>query len=260
MEDHTLLLKPPIPRYRFPVQTAAALLCSMIVLRPRSFARDACASWSGLHPPPGVSGVEHIPLRGPCLVVCNHYSRPGFAAWWIALAITAALISHRAPDAYREIHWVMTAAWTFPESPWRHRLLTPLTRRVFARLAQVYGFITMPPMPPAPDEMAARAVAVLKTVRLARQMARQGGMIGLAPEGQDFKGGIGQPPAGAGEFIALLVEAGLAPVLPVGLTERDGSLRISFGPSFMPLVPSQRAGRDRAVIKQVMEAIAEQLL
>ncbi|MCX7682662.1 MAG: 1-acyl-sn-glycerol-3-phosphate acyltransferase [Anaerolineae bacterium] len=260
MTDSTLVHPQAIPRYRFPLPTGAALLWSAITLRPRSFARDAGASWAGISPAPVVVGVEYIPTHGPCLVVCNHYSRPGFAAWWIALAITAVVSSQRSPKADREIHWVMTAAWTFPESAWRRRLLTPATRWAFARIAQVYGFVTMPPMPPAPDEVEARAMAVLRTLRLARQLAPQGGMIGLAPEGQDFaSGGIGQPPTGAGEFIALLVQAGLSPVLPIGVSECDGRLRLSCGPPFTPLIPLQRAERDRAVISQVMDAIGAQL-
>jgi 1-acyl-sn-glycerol-3-phosphate acyltransferase len=104
----------------------------------------------------------------------------------------------------------------------------------------------------------ARAVAVLRTVRQARQAARGGGMVGLAPEGRDAPGGLGEPPKGAGMFLALLVEAGL-PVLPVGVTEQGGRLRVSFGPVFVPEVPRIRAERDGAVARQVMDAIARQL-
>jgi 1-acyl-sn-glycerol-3-phosphate acyltransferase len=116
----------------------------------------------------------------------------------------------------------------------------------------------MPPMPPDPREAEARARAVLRTVRLARRMAQAGGMIGLAPEGMDTPGSLGEPPAGAGRFVALLVEAGL-PVLPVGVTEAEGRLRASFGPVFVPQVPPDRAERDRAVTQQVMGAIGRQV-
>jgi hypothetical protein len=191
-------------------------------------------------------------------VTCNHYSRPGFAAWWLALAVTAAVAAHRAPDADAEVRWVMTAAWAFPESRWRHRVLTPLTRWAFRRVAQVYGFVTMPPMPPHPSEVEARALAVLRTVRLARRAAQGGGMVGLAPEGRDVPEGLGSPPAGAGEFIALLVNAGL-PVLPVGVAEVERRLRVSFGPLFVPEIPPHRAARDRPVARQVMAAIQWQL-
>ena len=255
---------PPFPpqgqtiQYRLPHRLVAEVVWAALALQPRSVARDATVALTGLRPALAVRGEENVPTRGPCLVACNHYSRPGFAAWWLALAISAAVAARRAPDADPEIHWVMTAAWTFPESGWRHRVLTPLTRWAFRRVARVYGFVPMPPMPPDPREAEARARAVLKTVRLARRMAQEGGMIGLAPEGMDTPGGMGEPPAGAGRFVALLVEAGL-PVLPVGVTEAGGRLRVSFGPAFLPQVPQDRAERDRAVTRQVMDAIARQL-
>lgn len=254
--------KPPgeqICRYRLPRALLLSALWSAAIRRPRSVASDARRAASGITPPPNVLGAGHIPPRGPCLVTCNHYSRPDFAAWWIALAISAAVASHRAPDADPAVRWVMTAAWTFPESRWRRRVLTPITRWAFARVAHIYGFVPMPPMPPDPDEVEARARAVLRTARLARLAAREGGILGLAPEGMDTPGKkLGQPPKGAGSFIALLVGAGL-PVLPVGLTEQDGRLRISFGQVFSPQIPARRAERDQAVAQQVMAAIARQL-
>jgi hypothetical protein len=246
------------PQYQFPRRMLGGFLWSVVALRPRSLARDAQVAVTGVRPPIQVLGSKHIPARGPCLVTCNHYSRPGFDAWWISLAVSAAAAACRAPDADAELHWVMTAAWTFPEDTWQRRVLTPLTRWAFDRVARVYGFVAMPPMPPDPQEVEARAMAVLQTVRLARRLAREGGMIGLAPEGRDFAQGLGQPPEGAGEFIALLVRAGL-PVLPAGVTEKEGRLQVSFGELFVPDIPSDRAERDRAVTQQVMTAIAQQL-
>jgi 1-acyl-sn-glycerol-3-phosphate acyltransferase len=213
---------------------------------------------AGLHPPAEIHGGEHIPSRGPCLVVCNHYSRPGFPTWWLALAITAAIAARRAREARPDVYWVMTAAWTFPESPWQRRVLTPLTRFAFDRVARTYGFVTMPPMPPDPREVQARALAVLRTVHLARRLVQEGGLLALAPEGQDTAGRLGQPPKGAGEFISLLVREGL-PVLPVAIAEAAGKLHVSFGSVFVPEMPPRRAERDRAVIRQVMDSIAQQL-
>jgi 1-acyl-sn-glycerol-3-phosphate acyltransferase len=245
--------------YPFPWRPFLDLVWAASIRQQRSFSRDAQVAVSQLRPEPEILGTDHIPRHGPSLVTCNHYSRPGFGAWWIALAITAAVASCRAPDADGEIHWVMTAAWTFPESRWRRRLLTPLTRWAFARAAHVYGFVTMPPMPPAPHEFEARAAAVLSTLRLARRLADSGGMIGLAPEGQDVAERLSQPPPGAGSFIALLARVGL-PVLPVGVGERGGRLTVSFGPPFTPQTPPRRADRDNAVAQQVMDAIAQQLV
>lgn len=247
-----------MPDYQLPRQMLGGFLWSVAALRPRSLTCDAQVAVTGLQPPIQILGSEHIPACDPCLVTCNHYSRPGFDAWWISLAVSAAVAARRAADADAEIHWVMTAAWTFPEGTWQRRVLTPLTRWAFDRVARVYGFVTMPPMPPDPQEVEARAMAVLRTVRLARRLAREGGMIGLAPEGRDFAQGLGQSPEGAGEFIALLVRAGL-PVLPSGVMETEGRLRVSFGELFVPEIPSARAERDRVVAQQVMTAIAQQL-
>jgi 1-acyl-sn-glycerol-3-phosphate acyltransferase len=255
---------PPFPfseelaHYRLSRRAVAGFLGSALLLRPRSFAGDAQRIMASLRPAPEVLGAEQIPPHGPCLVTCNHYTRPGLGAWWLVLAATAAVAAGRDTQADPQVHWVMTAAWTFPGSPWRRHVLTPLTRFAFDRVARIYGFVTMPPMPPDPGEVEARALAVLRTVRLARRLAGEGGMLGLAPEGRDVAGGPGQPPAGAGEFIALLVQEGL-PLLPVGIAETGGRLRLSFGPLFVPHIPARRAGRDRAVARQVMDAIARQL-
>jgi 1-acyl-sn-glycerol-3-phosphate acyltransferase len=245
-------------RYRVPRRVLVDFLWAASTLQPRSVARDAQVAMTGVCPEPEILGGEHIPPCGPCLVACNHYSRPGFAAWWLALAVTAAVAARRAPDADPEVHWVMTAAWTYPEGTWGRRVLTPLTHWAFRRAAQVYGFVSMPPMPPDPSEVEARALGVLQTVRLAQRLAPEGGMVGLAPEGRDVPGGLGQPPEGAGEFIALLVRAGL-PVLPVGVAEAEGRLRVCFGSPFVPEIPPNRAERDRAVARQVMAAITRQL-
>lgn len=247
-----------VDQYRLPWPLIGRVVWAALILRPRSLAHDARRAVAGLRPELEVLGSECIPARGPCLVTCNHYSRPGFGAWWLALAIEAAVAAHRAPGADPEIRWVMTGAWTFPESRWKRRILTPVTRWAFCRAAHVYGFVTMPPMPPDPSEVEARAMAVRRTLRLARQAAQEGGMVGLAPEGQDVSGRLGQPPRGAGAFIALLVSAGL-PVLPVGVTERGGRLSVSFGPLFVPEIPADRTERDLAVAQQVMTAIAWQL-
>ena len=144
----------------------------------------------------------------------------------------------------------MTAAW-------KRRYLTPITRWAFARAARVYGFVPMPPMPPDPDEVEARAAAVLRTVRLAREIAPRGGMIGLAPEGRDVEA-FGAMPPGVGTFVGLLVQAGL-PVLPVGVGECEGRLCVSFGPLFEPELPKERERRDGAVSEQVARAISAQM-
>jgi 1-acyl-sn-glycerol-3-phosphate acyltransferase len=255
-------------RYRLPRRPLASFLLSAVALRPRSFAHDARLVIGGLDPAPEVRGGEQIPALGPCLVTCNHYSRPGLGAWWTVLAITAALADHRTAGADTQVRWVMAGAWTYPRGNWRGRVWTPLTGWAFDRVARIYGFVTMPPMPPDPGQVEARAMAVLRTLRLARRLVQEGGVLGLAPEGRDactrdgcgagVPGGPGEPPKGAGEFMALLVRAGL-PILPVGVAEPGGRLCLSFGPPFVPDMPADRDERERAVAGQVMAAIGRQL-
>jgi 1-acyl-sn-glycerol-3-phosphate acyltransferase len=247
------------PSYRVPWHVVWDLARSAVVGQPRSFTRDAQVAVRALQSPPEVLGAEEIPASGAFLVVCNHYTREGLGAWWIALSVAAAIGDRRTQDVPSDVHWVTTAAWRYPLGNWRRRIVTPATRWAFARVAQVYDFVTMPPMPPDPDEVEARALAARRTVQLARRLVDEGGILGLVPEGRDTPGLLGDPPAGAGSFIALLVQTGM-PVLPTGLVELDGHLRLSFGPLFVPEIPQRRADRDRAVINQVLDAIAAQLV
>ena len=82
-------------RYRVPRRVLVDFLWAASTLRPRSVARDAQVAMTGVCPEPEILGGEHIPPCGPCLVACNHYSRPGFAAWWITLPIAAAVAAGR---------------------------------------------------------------------------------------------------------------------------------------------------------------------
>lgn len=234
------------------LKVSLAALC----MRQRSFAADASAAVSSISPKPEICGLQHIPRTGPCLITSNHYTRPGLDAWWPALLISTAVASQREITAEQEIRWVITAAWTFPDAPWRRKYLTPLTRWAFARVAHVYGFITMPPMPPAREEVYARATAVRRTLRLARQIAPLGGMIGLAPEGRDTPEVVGSVPDSVGDFIAHLCKAGL-PILPVAVSEVQGRIHVAFGSLFQPVIPVSKIGRDKAVAEQVMSAITD---
>lgn len=251
-----------VAHYRLPRRLVVALAQAALAGEQRSFAEDAAAACVGIDPPAAWTGTEHIPPAGACLVVCNHYTRPGLGAWWIALSISAAIAAHREPGAPASVHWVMTAAWRYPKGDWRREVITPATRWAFARAARVYEFVLMPPMPPDPDEVADRAAAVLQTLRLARRLVDEGGLLGLAPEGRDTHERLGTPPPGVGTFIGQLVMVGM-PVLPVGVSEVAGRLRVSFGPSFRPEVPSGRGRNRRAVdgivIERVMAAIAQQI-
>jgi hypothetical protein len=239
---------PALPRYPRLTPTTLRLAASLVTGRPRSFRRDAREFVGRLRPVLRIEGASaSIPDRGG-VIVANHYFSPTFRAWWIALALTAAVDE--------EIHWVMAAAWTYPD-PLRSRLITPLTRTLFERLAKTYGFTSMPPMPPAAREAAARARAVREVLRHVARESRP--IIGLVPEGGDTAtGDLAVPPPGVGRFLALLASRGL-PLLPAGVFESDGGLCLRFGLPFTLPVSGDLSPeiRDRQAADAVMRAIAD---
>jgi 1-acyl-sn-glycerol-3-phosphate acyltransferase len=209
------------PRYPVPWDLLFHLTAALLFNQRRSFGEDARSCVAKLSPELQILGKEHIPLTGPCLVTMNHYSRPGFGAWWLALAISATLPF--------EVLWTVTAAWTYPDR-FRAGVITPLTRRLFRRAAEVYGFINMPTMPPNPNEVTARSQAVRAVISYAQKVDRP--VIGMAPEGMDFSGGIlGLLPAGVGRFILHLSNLGMV-ILPVGAYEMNENFYIHFGPPY----------------------------
>lgn len=174
----------------------------------------------------------------------NHYTRPGFDAWWIGLGISAVVPV--------EIHWMMTNAWTHVG------FLGPITRWLFPRLAQVYGFTSTPSMPPKPKDVNARALAVRHVLRVAR---KPGALIAVAPEGHDHPGGIlGTPPPGVGRFIHQLTKH-CQLITPIGVYDDVEHFYIHFGPPYQleSLVDLHPDERDHHVSQQVMQLIASLL-
>jgi len=211
--------------------------------RPRSFRSDAQRLVKRLSPPLRVDGTIPDVERGSWLVVVNHYSRPGFRAWWIPMAISATLT--------REICWVSTSALTFPDRI-RATTITPASRWFLHHVARLYGFVPMPPMPPRPFEIEERAAAVRRALRRA---AEADAFIGLAPEGGDMTGGVlAPPPSGLGRFLWHLAGCGLR-FLPAGAFEDEGRLCLHFGQPFN--LPAARPEPiDDSASRLVMSAIA----
>jgi hypothetical protein len=223
--------------------TAPGIAWLALQRKPRSFRRDAQRTLQRLSPPLQTEGTLPDLEQGSWLVVVNHYSRPGFRAWWIAMAISATLP--------REVGWVITSTLTFPDRL-RALTLTPASRWFLRHAARLYGFVAMPPMPPRAFEVEDRALAVRRVLVAA---ADPHALLGLAPEGGDMPGGVlTQPPSGSGRFLWHLARRGLH-FLPVGAFEADGRLCLHFGPAFSlpPTLPSPIEGSAAHV---VMSAIA----
>ena len=238
------------PRYLYPAVTVLGLIRDGILKRRRSFAGDARACIAALQPPLRMLGAECIPPEGSYAITPNHYSRLGYASQWTALAISASVP--------REVHWVMTAELTFP-GRWYAAIAAQASRVILGRLAQVYGFSTMPPMPPRSGDVAARAAAVMAILRHVARTPEV--VIGLAPEGGDQPGGqLSMPPSGLGRFCVLLARAGLR-FVPVGVYECEGRLTMRFGAPYELPLPSRMNTHlaDRLAAAYIMQQIAELL-
>jgi len=196
-------------------------------------------------PPPIAFGEDNIPADGPFLLTMNHYTREGFSIIWAAAAISALLPG--------EPLWVMTNAWT-NRSGFFDQIRTNISKAVFTRFADVFGLITMPPMPPHLDEMMDRAISIRKLFK--RIDGKSNIILCLAPEGRDTPGGLlGRPHPGTGKFISRLYSQ-LKRVLPVVVYEQQGHLIIHFGPAY---ALDDNKTTDQEVIDQVMRQIGNLL-
>jgi len=240
--------------YALPPVFTLALVWDVLRGRRRSFGADAIKLLRVLRPQPEVENADLIPPESPFVVVTNHYCRQGLGAWWSVLLIGQAIARWRPGSG--EVRWVMTNQWTY-QDPIRSRLVTPLTRWLFHRIARSYGFVPMPPMPPNPSHVEERAQAV----RRALSLAQDGAIIGLAPEGREGSdSSLIDPPAGVGRFLLLLAKTGLL-ILPVGVAEKNGTLTASFGRPFaLKAQPGlDKRQQDRRTGETVMVAIGKLL-
>jgi len=238
------------PRYSYPFSRILGVAVTLLFGGKRSFREDGRACIERLSPPLQILGKENIPSTGPCLITFNHYYRPGFNAWWMALAIAACIPA--------EIHFVMTGELTFP-GRWYAPIGMACSRWLLRRFSKIYGFTAMPPMPPRPGEVQARAGAVRQTLAFAG--AHPQAILGLAPEGGDQPGGlVSWPPVGAGRFIALLAGSDFN-IVPIGVYEETGIFCLSFGEPYPLCLPADLAAdeRDHTVAGIIMQAIARQL-
>lgn len=235
------------PAYSFPPRILTGLARDLVLSRRRSFHADALTCIGQLKPPLRVFGGEHIPCIGPRVVTFNHYYRPGFNAIWMAIAIAATVPAG--------MHFVMTAELTYP-GKWYAPLGRYLSRVVLRRAARVYGFTSMPPMPPRPGDVEARADSVRRVLDIAR--SRQDAILGLAPEGSDQPGGrLTMPAPGAGRF-ALLLQALGYKFIPAGIYEEAGALCLRFGAAYELNLPRGISAheKDEQAAHQVMTNIA----
>ncbi len=235
------------PAYSYPPDLFASVARDIILLRHRDFHQDAKACIENLNPLLQVLGKENIPQHGPCVLTVNHYHRAGFGAQWIALAVAGTVPG--------PTHWVMTGEFTYP-GKWYEPFGALVSRILLKRIACIYGFTNMPPMPPRPKDVEERAASVrevLEYVRFAKEL-----ILGLAPEGYDPPDGVlTRPASGVGRFGLLLSKAGLK-FIPIGAYEADGCFYLHFGEGYELSVGSSLSAdeKDDRATHIMMENIA----
>ncbi len=239
------------PDYSYPPGLFVRVARDVIFLRRRNFHRDAEACLDHLKPPLQISGKENIPQHGPCVLTVNHYHRSGFGAQWFALAIAAAVPVH--------MHWIMTGEFT----SWPRPFGALASRLLLKRIAKIYDFTTMPPMPPHPKDVERRAASVRAVLEYVRHA--QDPVLGLAPEGYDPQGPepdgvLTRPAAGVGRFGLLLANAGLK-FVPVGAYEAEGVFHLHFGEQYELSVADDLSvdAKDQSAMQIIMESIARLL-
>lgn len=238
------------PRYSYPLGVFSALARDILLLRKRDFHEDAKACVANIDPPLRIIQQENIPQHGPCVITVNHYHREGFGAEWLALVI-AALVP-------MPMHWIMTGEFMY-QGKWYAAIGAKSSRVLLKRIARVYGFTTMPPMPPRPNDVGERAASVRAVLKYV--MHAENPILGLAPEGYDTpKGTLTRTASGLGRFGLLLSSQGLR-FAPVGIYETDGILHAHFGEQYHLVVPAAMTAdeKDAQASQIIMENIARLL-
>jgi 1-acyl-sn-glycerol-3-phosphate acyltransferase len=235
-------------RYRASWENVIRAIIYIARGKPRSLAQDALLAIPNMPAPPLIRHADRIPESGQCVVVANHYERPGLWMAWPAIFAGHAVRERTGKD----VHWVAIEEWE-SFSLWGIAVPPGVVKVVFERAFQTYGILAMP-SPHAP------ATARAGAMRAAVQEIKEGHIIGLMPEGD-----VGATPElleareGVGAFLLLL--AGRAPLLPVGLYEENDRLVADFGSPFPLELPAEvpKNDRDRWVRDRVMRAIRDLL-
>ena len=199
-----------LPPYRFPAWFFVRWLWTVLVLRRRRHpGRDALEMLAGVRPRPRVEGIERVPATGPCVLVMNHYERPGLRVWWGVALMNAAVWQHRGDPPMR---WLMTDRF----EGFRAGIRWPdaIMAWLLGRVAWAYGHLPVA----KPDVDAAPRALVL---REARRVLRDGGVVGVTPEAASGSGPqLATAWPGSGAALAWL-SSGSVPIVPVAFFEDD---------------------------------------
>lgn len=230
-------------RYHLPAGALVQLSLSIIFGRPRrSLGNDATWLLTTRQPRPLLTGTEHLPASG-CLLVANHYQRPGLWIGWVGALVAATLYArHPAVDPPLRILVTDTQHLT-----WRGRQRAlPFSCWFLRRAAALWGLI---PLPADPADRQGRGLAL----RTALRCLKTGQVVLLFPEGEaGSAAGLSAALPGTGTFVALASRH--APILPLRFWEDGGTLHGQIGsPITEQLAAVERD--DAAIRRAVMVAI-----
>ncbi|MGD2041354.1 MAG: lysophospholipid acyltransferase family protein [Anaerolineae bacterium] len=177
-----------------------------------------------------IEGLEHLPDRGPYLVAVNHLH-------WLDPPVLGVVLPYR-------VHVFAAEKWEV------HWLLGPFFRSLDAIFVQ-------------------RGEVDRKALRAALEVLKEGGVLGLAPEGTRSKTGALQRGRGGAAYMATRVRAPVVPVVITGQREvfpslwrlRRAKIRVVFGPPLEPPAVEGKATTDqiRAFTEEIMYHLAAML-
>lgn len=231
----------------------AGMLWSVLTGQPRSVADDAARAIPRLGVPLEVTGTDSVPLKGPYVLVANHFQAPGVWIGVVAAALSWAVAERRSVD---DLHWLAISEWRWFEVAGRW-VPNPLTSLVFPRACRVWGLV---PTPARPSDVAGRAGALRKILALLGRgndaPARLAG-VGVFPEGTATVA-LAQARPGVGAFLAKVSARGV-PLVPVGVYYEEGKLILRFGEQFDLKPQPSAADLDDWARERVMVAIGSLL-
>ncbi len=230
----------------------------------RSSYDDFTAAFAAVGTSPIVIGAERIPQHQPFIALMNHFHRPDIPSWWFAMAMCKAIGDRRKVHAPHEPRMLVATHWTYPD--WLHRAtIGAASAFAVGRIIHTYDFLRMEPPALGASASNHRAQSMRLVLEAARQAARTGHVIGIAPEGGDTPNGeMVRPPPGAGRFLLLLAATGV-PFLPFGLYLEGDRIVVNIGECFAlraprtasgSHVPASKVDLDEWALREVMGRIA----
>jgi hypothetical protein len=236
-----------LPKYSYPPARFVHAAWDLLIASRRDLQEDAKACIQYMQAELKVLGKENIPQQGGCALTINHFHRPGLGAQWIALAVTALVPL--------KMRWAVTGE-LMCQGKWYRAMGSRASRVFLRRLAYLYNLLTMPPMPPRPQDVETRAKSVRAVLRYVRQ--EQDPVLGISPEGHNPpNGALTHPAPGFGRFALLLSKAGMR-FIPAAGYEVDGVFHLHFGKGYDLCVRSDLSvdERDDHASRIVMENLA----